>query len=232
MPCWPGSGPGPCDAVLEQLAVVPHRSAGWWTYLCQARARGLWRRWRQPKNGVCSVSTRKIAFRHELTRRAIVGSAARLLANQRVLDALIEHDGSDVSRIVHHAAQAGDRDAHSAGYGPAAGRDAAAGAHREAVAHFGLVLEHQGRFARSDAPTTGTVRDRVLHDRCHRPGGRSRTACGWTLNRSRGDLRELGACLRWLSRIWWMAGDRTAANRPAGGDQRAGAATTGCSRWP
>ena len=69
------------------------------------------------------MSPRRIAFRHELTRRAIAGSvpAARLLAlNQRVLDALIEHDGSDVSRIVHHAAQAGDQDA-IIRYGPAAG---------------------------------------------------------------------------------------------------------------
>jgi hypothetical protein len=67
--------------------------------------------------------------------------------NKRVLDALIEHDGSDMSRIVHHAAQAGDQDA-IIRYGPVAARDAAsAGAHREAVAHFGLVLEHERRFA-------------------------------------------------------------------------------------
>ena len=133
--------------VLEQLAVVPSALERWLVdvlvpgtgpgavaALAAAEERGL-----------LSVSTRKIAFRHELTRRAIAGSvpAARLLAlNQRVLDALIEHDGSDVSRIVHHAAQAGDQDA-IIRYGPAAGRDAArAGAHREAVAHFGLVLEH------------------------------------------------------------------------------------------
>ena len=138
--------------VLEQLAVVPSALDRWLmdvlvpgtgpaavAALAAAEERGL-----------LSVSTRKIAFRHELTRRAIAGSvpAARLITlNQRVLAALIEHDGSDVSRIVHHAAQAGDQDA-IIRYGPAAARDAArAGAHREAVAHFGLVLEHEGRFA-------------------------------------------------------------------------------------
>src|SRR5204862_7484779 len=100
-------------------------------------------------HGVLSFAPRKIAFRHELTRPASADAvpAARLMAlNQRVLDALIGHDGSDVSRIVHHAAQAGDQDA-IIQYGPVAGRDAAgAGAHREAVAHFGLVLEYQDRF--------------------------------------------------------------------------------------
>ena len=140
--------------------------------------------------------------------------AARLLAlNQRVLDALIDHDGSDVSRIVHHAAQAGDQDA-IVRYGPAAGRDAArAGAHREAVAHFGLVLEHEGRFAPGERAellaqyaiecyTIGAI------DKAVKAGRRAVEE-----NRSLGDLRQLGACLRWLSRIWWMAGDRTAAEQ-------------------
>ena len=204
--------------VLEQLAVVPSALERWLvdvlvpgtgpevvTALAAAEERGL-----------LSVSPRRIAFRHELTRRAIAGSvpAARLLAlNQRVLAALIDHDGSDVSRIVHHAAQAGDQDA-IVRYGPAAGRDAArAGAHREAVAHFGLVLEHEGRFAPGERAelleqyaiecyTVGAI------DKAVKAGRRAVEE-----NRSLGDLRQLGACLRWLSRIWWMAGDRTAAER-------------------
>ena len=195
--------------VLEQLAVVPSALERWLvdvlvpgtgpevvTALAAAEERGL-----------LSVSPRRIAFRHELTRRAIAGSvpAARLLAlNQRVLAALIDHDGSDVSRIVHHAAQAGDQDA-IIRYGPAAGRDAArAGAHREAVAHFGLVLEHKGRFAPGERAelleqyaiecyTVGAI------DKAVKAGRRAVEE-----NRSLGDLRQLGACLRWLSRIWWM----------------------------
>jgi DNA-binding CsgD family transcriptional regulator/tetratricopeptide (TPR) repeat protein len=133
--------------------------------------------------------------------------------NQRVLDALIDHDGSDVSRIVHHAAQAGDQDA-IIRYGPVAARDAVgAGAHREAVAHFGLVLEHQGRFAPSEQAellaqyaiecyTIGTI------DKAVGAGQRAVEE-----NRSLGDLRRLGACLRWLSRIWWTAGDRAHAEQ-------------------
>src|SRR5256884_5644786 len=204
--------------VLEQLAVVPSALERWLVdilvpgtgpevvaALAAAEERGL-----------LSVSIRKIAFRHELTRRAIAGSvpAARLLAlNQRVLAALIEHDGSDVARIVHHAAQAGDEDA-IIRYGPAAGRDAArAGAHREAVAHFGLVLEHEGRFApgeRADLMARYAIECYTIGaiDKAVKAGRRAVEE-----NRSLGDLRQLGACLRWLSRIWRMGGDRTAAER-------------------
>ena len=139
--------------------------------------------------------------------------AARLIAwNQRVLAALIDHDGSDVSRIVHHAAQAGDQDA-IVRYGPAAARDAAgAGAHREAVAHFGLVLEHEDRFAPAERAELLAQYAIDAHDRSDRQGGRSRAA-GGRGEPLAGDLRQLGACLRWLSRIWWMAGDRTTAER-------------------
>jgi len=204
--------------VLEQLAVVPSALERW---LVDALVPGpglgaVAALAAAEERGLLTVSTRKIAFRHELTRRAIAGSvpAARLMAlNQRVLDALVEHDGSDVSRIVHHAAQAGDQDA-IIRYGPAAARDAArAGAHREAVAHYGLVLEHEGRFAPGERAelveqyaiecyTIGAI------DQAVEAGRRA-----VDLNRSLGDLRQLGACLRWLSRMWWMAGNRTNAEQ-------------------
>jgi hypothetical protein len=66
------------------------------------------------QGGLLTVSTRRISFRHELTRRAIAGSlpSARLIAlNQRVLAVLAGRDGPDVAQNVHHAAQAGDVDA-------------------------------------------------------------------------------------------------------------------------
>jgi DNA-binding CsgD family transcriptional regulator/tetratricopeptide (TPR) repeat protein len=204
--------------VLEQLAVVPSALDRWLVDVLVPGAgqRAVAALAVAEERGLLSVSTRKIAFRHELTRRAIADAvpAARLMAlNQRVLHALIEHDGSDVSRIVHHAAQAGDQGA-IIRYGPAAGRDAArAGAHREAVAHFGLVLEHQGRFAPGERAellaqyaiecyTIGAI------DKAVEAGRRA-----VELNRSLGDLRQLGACLRWLSRIWWMAGNRANAEQ-------------------
>jgi len=225
--------------VLEQLAVVPSALERWLvdilvpgtgpevvTALAAAEERGL-----------LSVSTRRIAFRHELTRRAIAGSvpAARLLAlNQRVLDALIEHDGSDVARIVHHAAQAGDEDA-IIRYGPAAGRDAArAGAHREAVAHFGLVLEHEGRFApgeRADLMARYAIECYTIGaiDKAVKAGRRAVEE-----NRSLGDLRSSAlACGGCRGSGGWRAIAQPRSGRA--GRRSAywsGSATVGCSRWP
>ena len=129
--------------VLEQLAVVPSALEPW---LFDALAPGgvparVTALVAAEQAGLLTVSARRISFRHELTRRAIADSlpSARLMVlNQRVLAALVNRDGCDSAQIVHHAAEAGDVDA-IVRYGPAAARDAArAGAHREAVAHFGL----------------------------------------------------------------------------------------------
>ena len=204
--------------VLEQLAVVPAALEPWLTgalmaglapdstaVLAAAEQRGL-----------LTVSARRVAFRHELTRRAIAGAvpAARLIAlNKRVLDALTGQPGADVAQIVHHAAQAGDTAAIVA-YGPAAARDAArAGAHREAAAHYRLVLEHADRFPAAE-------RAALLEEysiECYTLGAADaavqaqRQAAG--LNRSSGDAARLGASLRWLSRMYWWAGDREHAEQ-------------------
>ncbi|MGH8922157.1 MAG: LuxR family transcriptional regulator, partial [Actinomycetes bacterium] len=111
--------------VLEQLAVVTIPIERWLVDALVPDATAALAAAEQ--RGLLTVSARRISFRHELTRRAIVGAvpAARLMAlNQRVLAALVARDGTDVSQIVHHAAQAGDEDAITA-YGPAAARDAA-----------------------------------------------------------------------------------------------------------
>ena len=166
------------------------------------------------EHGLLTVSPAAVAFRHELARRAVADSLAvarRVELNRRVLQALVGREGADLSRIVHHAAQAGDTDA-IVGYGPAAARDAAgAGAHREAVAHYRLVLGHRERFAPAELAellegyavecyTIGTAEAMLAAQRE-----------AIELRRSQGDQRALGADLRWLSRMAWWAGDRAAA---------------------
>jgi DNA-binding CsgD family transcriptional regulator/tetratricopeptide (TPR) repeat protein len=166
------------------------------------------------RSGLLTVSVRGVAFRHELTRRAIAGSipAARLFAlNQRVLAVLAGREGSDVAQLVHHAAQAGDEGA-IVRYGPVAARDAArAGAHSEAAAHFALVLEHAGRFAAAEQA-------QLLEEygiECYTVGAAVPAVDAMTraveLNRMLGDPAALGASLRWLSRMHWWAGDRAHA---------------------
>jgi DNA-binding CsgD family transcriptional regulator len=125
---------------------------------------------------------------------------------------LVTREDADLSRIVHHAAQAGDADA-IARYGPAAARDAAgAGAHREAVAHYRLVVRHRERFPPAELAellegyavecyTVGATEAPIVESEAVE------------LRRSLGDQRALGADLRWLSRMQWWAGDRAAAER-------------------
>jgi DNA-binding CsgD family transcriptional regulator/tetratricopeptide (TPR) repeat protein len=207
----------PVQDMLEQLAVIPSTLDRW---LVDALVPGSVPRAAAlaaaEQRGLLTVSTRRISFRHELTRRAIEGSlpSARLMAlNQRVLDALAGRDGSDVSRIVHHAGRAGDEGAIVA-YGPAAARDAArAGAHREAVAHFGLVLEHAGRFAAAER--AALFQEYAIE--CYTVGAAERAASAQQqaveLNRGLDDPRALGASLRWLSRTLWWSGDRPGAEK-------------------
>jgi DNA-binding CsgD family transcriptional regulator len=208
----------PVQDMLEQLAVVPSALEPW---LADAlvpggvagRATALAA---AEQAGLLTVSARGISFEHELTRRAIVDSlpSARLMAlNQRVLGALVNRDGHDVARVMHHAAQAGDVDA-IVRYGPAAAREAArAGAHREAVAHFGLVLEHADRFAADE-------RAELLEQyaiECYTIGAAEQAAVAQLqaveLNRGRGDPRSLGSSLRWLSRMQWWSGERGPAEQ-------------------
>ena len=91
MPCWHGSGAWTSTQdVLEQLAVVPSALDRWLVDALvpdtgPSRVAALTA---AEQRGLLMVSTNRISFRHELTRRAIAGSlpAARLMAlNQRVL---------------------------------------------------------------------------------------------------------------------------------------------------
>ena len=204
--------------MLEQLAVVPSALERWLVdaLVPDSGPGRLAALAGAEQGGLLTVSARRISFRHELTRRAIAGSlpSARLMVlNQRVLAVLVDRDGSDVAQIVHHAAQAGDVDA-IVRYGPVAARDAArAGAHREAVAHFGLVLEYADRFdARERA---GLLEQYAIESytigAAQRAAGAQRQAV--ELTRGLGDLLMLGSSLRWLSRMLWWAGDRGNAER-------------------
>jgi DNA-binding CsgD family transcriptional regulator/tetratricopeptide (TPR) repeat protein len=202
--------------VLEQLAVLPSAVQRWLVDELVPATKAVTALAAAEERGLLTVSTGRISFRHELTRRAIVGAvpAARLMAlNQHVLAALIEHGQADVAQLVHHAAQAGDQDA-IVRYGPAAAREAArTGAHREAVAHFALVLGNDGRFGAAEL--SGLLEEYAIE--CYTIGAAERAVeAQWRavqLNRSLGDARTLGASLRWLSRMCWWAWDRSAAEQ-------------------
>jgi hypothetical protein len=130
--------------ILERLAVIPSAVHQWLVEaLVPTGAAAL-----APaeQRGLLTVTPSRVSFRHELTRRAVVDSmpaTRRVAANRQVLSVLLARPGIDVSRVVHHAAQAGDSDV-ILQYGPMVAREAsAAGAHREAAAHLRLVLDQQ-----------------------------------------------------------------------------------------
>ncbi|MEV3861100.1 AAA family ATPase [Streptomyces sp. NPDC050095] len=201
---------------LEQLAVVP--SAVERSLVDALLPDGDGALAAAEQGGLLVVAVDRVAFRHEIIRRALVDSlpaARRIALDRAVLKALVASPDADPSRIVHHAAAAGDAAAVTR-FGPGAARDAArAGAHREAAAHLRLVLRHRHRFAppeRADLLEQFAVESYTIGDAEAAVTAQDDAVA---LRRELGDLRALGADLRWLSRIHWWAGDADAAQEAA-----------------
>jgi len=129
-------------AALEQLAVVPARVERW---LVTALLGGLGPVVEAEQRGIVELDPEGLAFRHELARLALERSlpaARRIELNRAVVEAMLARPGADLSRLVHHAVEAGDIGTILA-QGPAAAREAAsAGSHRQALAHYEHVVPH------------------------------------------------------------------------------------------
>jgi DNA-binding CsgD family transcriptional regulator/predicted DNA-binding protein (UPF0251 family) len=202
--------------ILERLAVVPSAVPRWLvealvpagpTALSSAEQLGL-----------ITVTASRVSFRHELARRAVednMPAARQVAANRRVLEALLARPGTEVSRVVHHAARAGDT-AVILEYGPVAALEAsAAGAHREAAAHLRLVLDLRPVLA-PEAEADLLERYAIESYTIDAPAREVLAAQRRAVELRRvGDVRELGASLRWLSRICWWAGDPQGADAAA-----------------
>jgi ATP/maltotriose-dependent transcriptional regulator MalT len=127
---------------LDQLAVVPSHVEGW---LVTTLLGGMGPVAEAEQRGIVELRPEGVTFRHEIARQALERSMPawrRMEFNRAVVDALLERDDADLSRIVHHAVAAGDVDT-ILSRGPAAAREAAhAGAHGQALAHYEHVVEH------------------------------------------------------------------------------------------
>jgi DNA-binding CsgD family transcriptional regulator/energy-coupling factor transporter ATP-binding protein EcfA2 len=208
---------GPTRDAVEQLAVIPSAVERW--LVDAVVPDGLAGLAVAEQRGVLIVSPARVAFAHELARRAIVDSmptARRITCNQAVLAALLDRrDEIDVSLIVHHAAEAGADDV-IIEHGPLAAREsAAAGSHRESVAYYQLVLGHSRAY--SPAMQADLLDEYAVE--CHTVGlsglGVPAEEQAVRLRRTLGDPHKLGLSLRWLSRIRWWAGDRVQAEASA-----------------
>lgn len=134
---------------VELLAVIPRPAPRAWleSLLGDPEVLAL-----AEERGVLAVTGGNIGFRHELARRAVLGSlpsSTRLHHHETVLESLLAHDG-DADAILHHAVEAGRTDLILA-YGPVVARQAfRAGAHRQAVIHQERVLHHAHLLADDD----------------------------------------------------------------------------------
>ena len=151
-------------------------------------------------------------YRHELVRGAMEHSLAaprRRALNELAIDVLVSRS-ADIARIVHHARQAGNRNA-IAQFAPVAGRRAsAAGAHREALAHFQVAVESAAEFSvrdRAQLLTDYAIECYLTNDAV---GGMAAAERALELWRELGVISRVGELLRWISRLhWWMGqGDK------------------------
>jgi DNA-binding CsgD family transcriptional regulator/tetratricopeptide (TPR) repeat protein len=166
------------------------------------------------EQGVLEVGPEVIRFRHELARRAVedtLPQMRRIQLHARFLDVLLATGDADPARVVHHAVRAGDVD-RLVRHGPTAAADAAAaGAHRQAVAHYARLLPHLERFDAADQ--ADLLEAHALESYYVGDGGEAVTAQqrASELRRRLGHTVALGSNLLWLSRHHWWNGDRAAA---------------------
>lgn len=207
----------PARRLLDVVALVPARTEVW---LLEAVAGDA-----VAELDVCLASGvlrsdgDAVAFRHELARRAVedaVQPQRRRALHASILAALAAPPAGapEPSRLVHHAAGAGDTAAVLAHAPVAAERAAAAGAHREAAAHWGAALEAAGA---EGVGVAGMLERRAYE--CYLTGqiDAALEARREALRRHRaaGDRLREGDQLRWISRLSWFAGRNADAEQAA-----------------
>ena len=213
-PCWRASaGSSPeCREALDQLSVVPwHVDPDFAAMLLGGRLESLAE---AQAAGVLEDRADRVAFRHELARRAIEHSLPairRRRLNGSVVASLRAQPRPERARLMHHAVEAHDV-ATIVAVGPAAAREAAqAGSHRQALAHFESVLPYLDRLGERDraAVLDGYGFELYNAHRFREAVEASRAAVA--LYERLDDPVAAGECLVRLSRHLYMAGDTDAA---------------------
>jgi tetratricopeptide (TPR) repeat protein len=170
------------------------------------------------ERGLLTVVPDRVAFRHELTRRAVVDAlprARRVELCRRVLTAFEEAGNVEPSWLLHLAVEAGKVEAMVAHAPVAACEAAASGAHRQAVEHYAVAVKWEQHYE-------PRLRAALLEEwaielytlgRVHESVWAQRRALD--VRRELGETDPLGSGLRWMSRMLWNAGDRVAAEAAA-----------------
>jgi DNA-binding CsgD family transcriptional regulator/tetratricopeptide (TPR) repeat protein len=196
-------------AALDAAAVVGFRSESWLlAALLGPDAAALDE---CVDGGVLRAEPTAFAFRHELTREAVLEAISphRLLAlHQIALQALRSKAGDAdlLARLAHHAEMAGDRQAVLT-YAPAAAQRAAAlKAHREAQEQFARAL----RWTGESEPAERAALLEGLGQQCYLTDHPAQAVEAWSaalaIHRQAGNRRKAGEILCWLSRPLWYLG--------------------------
>jgi DNA-binding CsgD family transcriptional regulator len=199
----------PARTVLDAVAVAPPQVELW--FLEHLAGSAVDRIGECLASGMLTSEAGRLAFRHELARRAIEESLApnqAVALHRKALAALAEPPNGvlDVARLSHHAEAAQDVEAVLA-FAPGAAEQASSlGAHREAAAQYGRAL----RFA--DGLTLGRRAglferrsyECYLTDQFDESIGAQRRAVA--LHRELGDRRREGAAFSSLARRIWCGG--------------------------
>jgi len=168
------------------------------------------------EKGMLSLEGGLVQFRHELARRAVESSIAptrRRALHQKVVDVLRRRSDARASEIAHHAERAGDSVAQLL-FARRAGEEAVrAGAPREAVAHFGVMLRH--REALDPGLTVETLERHAEQAYLMGSADLAMTSMreAAELRRRANDTVKLGQDLTRLTRFAWMCGLRAEAER-------------------
>jgi DNA-binding CsgD family transcriptional regulator/tetratricopeptide (TPR) repeat protein len=206
-----------CRAAVEQLSVVPTEVefelaeallGDRLDALAEAERRGIL----EVRTGAGARGG--LGFRHELARRAVEQSLPRLSrrrAHRAVVAALRASAAPDPARLVHHAVAADDAQTVS-DVAPRAGREAAAaGSHREALAHFDAALRHAHRLAPGELARLVDDHAWELYNARRFADAVAGSRRAVQLYRDVGDRAGLGGALVRLSRHLYMAGDTPGA---------------------
>ncbi|MGY1715814.1 ATP-binding protein [Geodermatophilus sp. SYSU D01106] len=202
-------------ALVELVSVVPARAG---TGVLDAVLPGWPLAAAEPERaGLLTVGPDAVAFRHELARTAVaetLPAADRRRLSAAVLAAL-QRLGADPADLVHHAEAAGDVAALAAAALPAARSAAAAGATREAFAHYRRAVPLAGALPDAERAALSEELAGAAYLAGQVPDALAAVDAAAAAHRATDDRRGLGRCARVRSRLHWYAGDGAAARREA-----------------
>jgi DNA-binding CsgD family transcriptional regulator/tetratricopeptide (TPR) repeat protein len=168
--------------------------------------------------GVLAAAASAIAFRHELSREAVLDAlppTARLDLHRRALARLVIGGSTVHSQLAFHAVASADPDAVVRHAPRAAEQASRLGSHRQAAEHLRDALQYGGSLGPSGR---ADLLERLSYE-CYLTSepveAFDARAQAVALHESAGDTRRLGAGQRWLSRLAWFLGRSADAERYA-----------------